>query len=307
MSDPVRITNPGAESLGYDSDGHEIMAVDIYVNPPRVDVFHGTPPAWSSFGNKTIWGGNEWVDDSPTRSDIEKRDKEITAYKNTLSAQQKENENKRTEAGKRLSAAIAAREKDENTLKTLRAGNADAADITRQEFRLLQAELREYGFRTEIAGYDALRLHTESRMLFADADSLRISPREARSLIEQAEKRQKDAQNADKKAADMLAEYERRKGILDTRLSELEKNGGAALAVLDAQQARLLGQQTRNDRAISEARNKLSSVTESLNTARNALTRAEQQLTQQKNTPDGKTIASLKNSRGVHQQIILLL
>lgn len=264
MSDPVRITNPGAESLGYDSDGHEIMAVDIYVNPPRVDVFHGTPPAWSSFGNKTIWGGNEWVDDSPTRSDIEKRDKEITAYKNTLSAQQKENENKRTEAGKRLSAAIAAREKDENTLKTLRAGNADAADITRQEFRLLQAELREYGFRTEIAGYDALRLHTESRMLFADADSLRISPREARSLIEQAEKRQKDAQNADKKAADMLAEYERRKGILDTRLSELEKNGGAALAVLDAQQARLLGQQTRNDRAISEARNKLSSVTESL-------------------------------------------
>ncbi len=28
MSDPVRITNPGAESLGYDSDGHEIMAVD---------------------------------------------------------------------------------------------------------------------------------------------------------------------------------------------------------------------------------------------------------------------------------------
>ncbi|HAB6072946.1 TPA_asm: colicin-Ia domain protein [Salmonella enterica subsp. enterica] len=286
MSDPVRITNPGAESLGYDSDGHEIMAVDIYVNPPRVDVFHGTPPAWSSFGNKTIWGGNEWVDDSPTRSDIEKRDKEITAYKNTLSAQQKENENKRTEAGKRLSAAIAAREKDENTLKTLRAGNADAADITRQEFRLLQAELREYGFRTEIAGYDALRLHTESRMLFADADSLRISPREARSLIEQAEKRQKDAQNADKKAADMLAEYERRKGILDTRLSELEKNGGAALAVLDAQQARLLGQQTRNDRAISEARNKLSSVTESLKTARNALTRAEQQLTQQKNTPD---------------------
>lgn len=292
MSDPVRITNPGAESLGYDSDGHEIMAVDIYVNPPRIDVFHGTPPAWSSFGNKTIWGGNEWVDDSPTRSDIEKRDKEITAYKNTLSAQQKENENKRTEAGKRLSAAIAAREKDENTLKTLRAGNADAADITRQEFRLLQAELREYGFRTEIAGYDALRLHTESRMLFADADSLRISPREARSLIEQAEKRQKDAQNADKKAADMLAEYERRKGILDTRLSELEKNGGAALAVLDAQQARLLGQQTRNDRAISEARNKLSSVTESLNTARNALTRAEQQLTQQKNTPDGKTIVS---------------
>lgn len=237
MSDPVRITNPGAESLGYDSDGHEIMAVDIYVNPPRVDVFHGTPPAWSSFGNKTIWGGNEWVDDSPTRSDIEKRDKEITAYKMTLSAQQKENENKRTEAAKRLSAAIAAREKDENTLKTLRAGNADAADITRQEFRLLQAELREYGFRTEIAGYDALRLHTESRMLFADADSLRISPREARSLIEQAEKRQKDAQNADKKAADMLAEYERRKGILDTRLSELEKNGGAALAVLDAQQA----------------------------------------------------------------------
>ena len=33
MSDPVRITNPGVESLGYDSDGHEIMAVDIYVKP----------------------------------------------------------------------------------------------------------------------------------------------------------------------------------------------------------------------------------------------------------------------------------
>lgn len=175
MSDPVRITNPGAESLGYDSDGHEIMAVDIYVNPPRVDVFHGTPPAWSSFGNKTIWGGNEWVDDSPTRSDIEKRDKEITAYKNTLSVQQKENENKRTEAGKRLSAAIAAREKDENTLKTLRAGNADVADITRQEFRLLQAELREYGFRTEIAGYDACVFHSiRSRIGIEVRSAIRI-------------------------------------------------------------------------------------------------------------------------------------
>lgn len=31
---------------------------------------------------------------------------------------------------------------------------------------------------------------------------------------------------------------------------------------------------------------------ESLNTARNVLTRAEHQLTQQKNTPDGKTIVS---------------
>lgn len=57
-------------------------------------------------------------------------------------------------------------------------------------------------------------------------------PREARSLIEQAEKRQKDAQNADKKAADMLAEYERRKGILDTRLSELEKMAGQPLPFL---------------------------------------------------------------------------
>ncbi|MDC9165912.1 colicin Ia central receptor-binding domain-containing protein [Escherichia coli] len=53
--------------------------------------------------------------------------------------------------------------------------------------------------------------------------------------------------------------------------------------------------------------NKLSSVTESLNTARNALTRAEQQLTQQKNTPDGKTIVSPEKFPGVHQQIILLL
>ncbi|EMY7752453.1 hypothetical protein ABCU08_005011, partial [Escherichia coli] len=48
-------------------------------------------------------------------------------------------------------------------------------------------------------------------------------------LIEQAEKRQKDAQNADKKAADMLAEYGRRNGLLDTRLSELEKMAGQPL------------------------------------------------------------------------------
>ncbi len=90
----------------------KLWYVDIYVNPPRVDVFHGTPPAWSSFGNKTIWGGNEWVDDSPTRSDIEKKGtRKSQRTKMTLSAQQKENENKRTEAAKRLSAAIAAREK----------------------------------------------------------------------------------------------------------------------------------------------------------------------------------------------------
>ena len=57
--------------------------------------------------------------------------------------------------------------------------------------------------------------------------------------------------------------------MIENGFEFVEKNGGAALAVLDAQQARLLGQQTRNDRAISEARNKLSSVTESLNTARN--------------------------------------
>ncbi|EHX1271912.1 hypothetical protein K3Q26_004940 [Escherichia coli] len=74
-------------------------------------------------------------------------------------------------------------------------------------------------------------------------------------------------------------------------MSELEKYR-AVLAVLDVQQLRLLYLQTRNGRAISDARNKRSSVMESLNTARNVLTRAEHQLTQQKNTPDGKTIVS---------------
>ncbi|WP_259285498.1 hypothetical protein, partial [Escherichia coli] len=81
MSYPLRITNPGAESLGYDSDGHEIMAVDIYVNPPRADVFHGTPAAWSSFWIKTIWGSNEWAADSPTRTGIVKRAEEIPENK----------------------------------------------------------------------------------------------------------------------------------------------------------------------------------------------------------------------------------
>ena len=152
--------------------------------------------------------------------------KEITAYKNTLSAQQKENENKRTEAGKRLSAAIAAREKDENTLKTLRAGNADAADITRQEFRLLQAELREYGFRTEIAGYDALRLHTESRMLFADADSLRISPGR-QSLIEQAEKRRRMRRTQTRRPLICLLNTSAEKVFWTRDLSELEKWRGS--------------------------------------------------------------------------------
>lgn len=32
MSDPVRITNPGAESLGYDSDGHEIIIPGAFIN-----------------------------------------------------------------------------------------------------------------------------------------------------------------------------------------------------------------------------------------------------------------------------------
>ncbi|WP_334285929.1 hypothetical protein [Escherichia coli] len=58
MSDPVRITNPGAESLGYDSDGHEIMAVDIYVNlhvsmsfmVPRL---HGVPSGTKPSGAET--------------------------------------------------------------------------------------------------------------------------------------------------------------------------------------------------------------------------------------------------------------
>lgn len=105
------------------------MAVDIYVNPPRVDVFHGTPRLHGvSFGNKTIWGGSRWVDDSPTRSDIEKRDKGNHSVQNDAQRAAEENENKRTEAAKRLSDCCK-RKKDENTLKTLRAGNADAADI----------------------------------------------------------------------------------------------------------------------------------------------------------------------------------
>lgn len=62
-------------------------------------------------------------------------------------------------------------------------------------------------------------------MLFADADSFCISLQEAWLLVEEAEKRQKEAQSADKKVAGMLDEYARRKGILDSRLSELEKNG----------------------------------------------------------------------------------
>ncbi len=87
---------------------------------------------------------------------ISKRDKGNHSVQNTLSAAERD-ENKRTEAGKRLSAAV--QEKMKTRMKTS-VPETQMPLILRQEFRLLQAELR-IQFRTEIAGYDALRLHTE--------------------------------------------------------------------------------------------------------------------------------------------------
>ena len=92
----------------------EIMAVDIRKTLHVSDVFHGTPPAWVPSGTKTIWGETSGLMIPPTRSDIEKRDKgNHSVQKHAQRAAEKRMRIKRTEAGKRLSAAVLQREKDE--------------------------------------------------------------------------------------------------------------------------------------------------------------------------------------------------
>lgn len=105
----VRILNFSEESFDYDD--HKIMDIDFYLTSPHVDIFPDTPPAWSSFGNKTIRDDKSFTDDSYNQSLIEKRNKEITAYKKTLSDQLNENEKRCIKARNLPTEAIAAREK----------------------------------------------------------------------------------------------------------------------------------------------------------------------------------------------------
>ena len=102
MSDPVRVTNPGAESLGYLSNGEEVMAIYVNSRPPTIVNFNGQPPSWSSFGNKTFWGANDFVDDSPTKSDIAQRDKEINAVKAGIDSKLTVNASKLADAKTKL-------------------------------------------------------------------------------------------------------------------------------------------------------------------------------------------------------------
>ncbi|HAP0100231.1 TPA: colicin-Ia domain protein [Escherichia coli] len=216
MLSHLHTLNQCKESIEYDSDSHQI--IDIYVMPPNIDIFSDIPPSWSSFWNKNTQYENDLI---INQSFIEKRNKEITEYKDTLRVKLKENEKKITKSRKLLTEAIDAKEEIVKHLEKLNTINLTSADTLQQDFRLSLAALKEYGFRIEIAGYDAIRLHIQSRMLFADADSFCISLKEAWLLIKQAESLQKDAQNTDKKTADMLSEYERRRDIMNTQLFEL--------------------------------------------------------------------------------------
>ncbi len=226
-------------------------------NWPNVATFFATrrrsarlsTPAWSSFGNKTS-GAETSGSMIPQPEVISKKGQgNHSVQKHAQRAAEREWE-KRTEAGKRLSAAIAAREKDETHENTPYRKRRCRWYYT-TGVRLLQAELREYGFRTEIAGYMPSGCIQRAGCSWF---SSYISP-EARSLIEQAEKRQKDAQNAARRPLICLLNTSAEK-VFWTRVVRAGKKWRGSPCRSWCTTGRLLEQQTRNDRAISEARNK---------------------------------------------------
>ncbi|WP_317180092.1 colicin-like pore-forming protein [Lelliottia amnigena] len=292
MSVPVRVTNPGAESLGYLSNGEEVMAIYVNSRPPTIVNFNGQPPSWSSFGNKTFWGANDFVDDSPTKSDIAQRDKEINAVKAGIDSKLTVNASKLADAKNKLISAIANKSIAQKGLTDARAKGGDKSEIMRHEFKIALAELNELALKTEVAGYDAFKLHAEASKILADASSLRIGSRESKDLHKKAEAIQQNAKKADLATSQLNTEYNNRKTAFDKLLANTATSGNADLAVFETQQSQLIAKSTQNETVIKTANNKLVTADNNLSAANQQLKNAEKVLNEKRNTPEGKTITS---------------
>lgn len=292
MTDPVRVSNPDAESLGFLPNGEEIMAVYKDARPPSVIVFDGLPPTWSSFGNKTSWGNNDFIDDSPTKVDKEQRDQEIKTVKNKIDVKLQDNANKIADTKQKLTKATDNKTLAEKKLRESRAKGADKSETLALEFKVALADLNEYSLKTEIAGYEAFKLHGEAQKISADADSLRIGSREANKLLNEADKKEQEAKNADTIATQMKNEYDKRKTAFDKFISDNSATGGAKLVALEMQQNQLLDKQAQDDKLIKVATQNLSNANNALNNSKQQLKNAEKNLNDKRNTPDGKTVTS---------------
>ena len=251
MTNPKRVSNPGAESLGFLPNGEEVMAVYVNARPPTVNIFHSQPPGWSSFGNKISWSGNDWVDDSPTRDDIAQRDQEIKAFKDEIEAKRQDNARKLTDTKQKLAAASSNKADAEKELFNAHDKGSDEGEILRHTFKVALAEMNEQALKIEIAGYEAFNLHAEASKIGADADSLRIGTRQADNRLRQAAAKRQEAKNADQRTTQMRAEYEHRKERLDKLLTETMAATKAKLAILEAQKAQLVASQKQDDDATS--------------------------------------------------------
>lgn len=292
MTDPVRVTNPGAESLGFLPNGEEVMAVYINARPPTVVIFDGQAPSWSSFGNKTAWDSNDFVDDSPTKVDIEQRKKEIDAVKSGIDEKLKINTIKSTDAKNKLVSATAIKTSAEKGLADARAKGGDKEEILRHEFKIALASLNELALITELSGYDAFKLHCEARKIYADAGALNISSRESKKLHKQSDSIEQDANKADQATSQLNAEYNARKSAFDKLLADTASSGNANLAVFEIHRSQLLTKAIQNENVIKNTKKNLLSTINSLNQANQSLKNAEKNLNDKRNTPDGKTIIS---------------
>ncbi|MEL4015938.1 colicin-like pore-forming protein [Dryocola clanedunensis] len=292
MSKPVRISNPGAESLGFLPNGEEVMAIYIDARPPTIEIFNHRAPAWSSFGNKTSWGSSDWVDDSPTRQDKIERDQEITTIKTDIDAQLK-NILLRSETTKQhLARAITNKANAEKMFREAHINRVAKNELLGHQIKVALADLNEYALKTELAGYVAFNIHGEAQKIFADADSLRINSRESKELINKAKNKEKEAKNADAIASSMSAEYENRKAGFDKLLSNIETEGDSNLALLTTQHYRLTEKLARNEEAIHKANMKLSNTVNDLLQSKNQLRNAEKNLSNLQSTIEGRTIVS---------------
>lgn len=161
---------------------------------------------WSSFGNKTEW--ENWVDDSPTKQDMEQRDKEIFEAKSKVDALLKENNKKTAETYQHLKELKGAKENAEKTFKETNKNGGSPEKVAHNEAIYELFKLTEYSVEIELASQNAFKLHGEAEKMAYDAKSLRVGVHKSREMHKEAEKHRKEAEKADQAVTQMKDEYE---------------------------------------------------------------------------------------------------
>lgn len=242
---------------------------------------------WSSFSDQVMWDNN-YINDTPTKSDKAQRNKEIQSRKTAINALMNENKVSKSAATKGLAEAKAVTTEANDLLKQMTDDKSSPADIASQKAIAARAAQEEYANQTLIAQADAYNAHAEADLLRADASSLDLTHNESNNIHDRVKAKENAANELDKKVSQMQSELARREAEIAKLEADAEAKGMKADPSPKGKKERIrVSAEWDFKTSVVASNNRLKVAQANSNLAQQKVAAAKSTLAKLNNTPEG--------------------